>query len=235
MADEGLQSLIDKLQGDVIDEARGKAEALLREAEAEAEACRAQAESDAERLRDGARRDAEHSRERGTRALEQAARDLLLATRLAILEVTTSLARDLAAEAMDADTVRAMLVAMAEAYAARGGPARRMSVLVSAADREALTVHLLDAYRARLGEGIELRVDPDGERGFRIAMPDEDAVHDLTLPALAEALAASVRPELARRLRAAAADPVAGVPHAADGNTGSDDARVAAAPAPARD
>lgn len=209
MTDDGLQTLIDRLQGDVLDEARAKADALLREAQERADAERARAAQEAARLRSEAERDAALHRERGTRALEQAARDLLLATRTAVLDVVAALARDAVARALDVDTVEALLRTMTEAYAAAGAEGRRVTVLLSDADRAALEARLAGAYRERLGAGLELRPDPAVERGFRLTWGEDGVVHDLTLDALADALAAQVRPELAERLRAAAADPSA--------------------------
>lgn len=202
---EALQSLIDKLQGEVVDEAQARADAVLAEAEAEAARRLQAANSEAQRIRSQAERDAELSRERGEKALEQAGRDLLMAVQRGVEDVVMALVHDSLAEALTPETLRDMLLVMAEAYARRSGPERRMSVLLGDKDREKLARFYADEYRQKLGEGIDIRLGRDIDKGFRVSMTGDHVEHDFTLEAIAAALADMLRPELAAVLAGASA------------------------------
>lgn len=197
---EALQSLIDKLQGEVVDEAQAKADAILAEAETQARQRLAEATADAARLRADAERDAGLARERGEQALRQAGRDLLMAVRRGVEDVVMALVRTSLAETLTPETLRDMLLVMAEAYARRSGPERRMSVLLGEEDREKLAHYYADEYRQKLGEGIDIRLGRDIEKGFRVSMTGDHVEHDFTLNAIAAVLSEMLRPELAKAL-----------------------------------
>jgi len=202
---EALQSLIDKLQGEVVDEAQSKADAVLAAAKAEADRRLAAADAEARKIRDGAERDGALLRERGERALEQAGRDLLIAVRRGVEDVVMRLVEVSLEDALTPETMRDMLLAMAEAYAKRSGPDRRMSVLLGPDDRDQLARYYAEQYRQKLHQGIEIRVGRDIDKGFRVALEGDHVEHDFTLQAIAEVLSEMLRPELARLLTPEAA------------------------------
>ncbi len=198
---EMLQALIDKLQSEAVDEAESRARAIVEDAEARAERLLAEAERQAEELRREALRSAESSRERGERALEQAARDLLLRLRENVLATVQELARPGLAQALDVDTLRRMLVTMVETYAARDGAPRRATALLAETDRAHLAAHYADLFREALVAGVELQADPDVDHGFRLRFDGQEVEHDVTLDALSSSLASMVHPDLASLLR----------------------------------
>lgn|GEM_PF-358004 len=204
---EMLNELIDKLQSEAVDEAERRARAIVEEAETRAERLLAEAADEAEALRREAEKSAEASRERGSRALEQAARDLLLRLRTEVLATARALARPGLAQALDGETLRRMLIAMIETYAANDGAPHRARVLLSEADRADLEAHHAALFRDELAGGVELRPDPELDRGFVVRFDGQDLVHDVTLDALSDVLASMVQPELTAVLRRAVAEP----------------------------
>ncbi len=203
---EALQSLIDKLQGEVVDEAEAKARAILAEAEAEAGRRVAAANAEATRIRGGAERDAALSRERGERGLQQAGRDVLMAVRRGVEDVVMALVHDSLSQALTPETLRDMLIVMAEAYAKRSGPERRMTVLLGEADREKLAHFYADEYRQKLEKGVDIRLGRDIEKGFRVSMNGDHVEHDFTLEAITSVMAEMLRPELAKLIAAGTAE-----------------------------
>lgn len=203
---EALQSLIDKLQGEVVDEAEAKARAILADAESEAERRIAAANAEATRIRNDAERDAGLSHERGERALKQAGRDVLMAVRRGVEDVVMALVHDSLGETLTPETLRDMLLVMAEAYAKRSGPERRMSVLLGEEDREKLAAYYADEYRQKLETGVDIRLGRDIEKGFRVSVNGDHVEHDFTLEAIASVLSEMLRPELAKLISAGIAD-----------------------------
>jgi V/A-type H+-transporting ATPase subunit E len=221
---EDLQALIDHLQRDAVEEGKRRANALVEEARAEADATVRRAEERAAVLLAEAEREAERRVERGTVALEQAGRDLLIALRQAIDATFEGLIREELDDELRPERLGEMLTRMAEAYTAHGGRERRMAVLLSEDDLDALAHLVARRFREELGRGVELRLDPTLRRGFRVRMVDEHVTHDFSLEAIAEVLAGYLRPRLAEMLPRAAQRLTAETAVPADGREGGREA-----------
>lgn len=197
---EDLQALIDRLQRDAVEEGQRRAQAIVAEAEATALALVRDAEAQGARLLERAERDAEAYTERSARALEQAGRDLLISVGQAVERLLAGLVHASLQDELKPGLLAEMLVKMSEAYVARGGRERRMDVLLSEPDLEALVSLFAQRYRDRLYEGVELKLDNEVVKGFRVVLVDDHVEHDFTIDAIAEALTYHLRPHLARIL-----------------------------------
>ena len=197
---EDLQALIDHLQRDAVEEGRRRADALVETARAEADATVREAEARAAEILADAETQAERRVERGTVALEQAGRDLLITLHQAIDDLFSGLVREALDDELGPDVLGEMLTRMAEAYTAHGGRERRMAVLLSEDDLDALAHLFTRRLRERLGRGVELRLDRTVRRGFRVEMVDENVTHDFSAGAIAEVLSDYLRPQLAEML-----------------------------------
>ena len=203
---EDLQALIERLQREAVDEGQRRARTIIDEAEATAAATTRAAEAEAQRLLERTRRDAEAYTERSRVALEQAGRDLLINVRQSIDALMASLVHESLQEVLKPDLLGEMLVKMAEAYAARGGRERRLAVLLSNDDLDAMVQLYSQRLAEKLPHGIGLRLDNSVVQGFRVALVDEHVEHDLTIDAIAAALTHHLRPHLAQLLSRVAPD-----------------------------
>ena len=197
---EDLQALIDRLQREAVDEGQRRAQATVAEAEARAEALVREAEEKAARVLERADRDAEAYTERSAHALEQAGRDLLIAVSHAVERLLAGLVHASLMETLKPELLAEMLTKMSEAYASRGGRERRMEVLLNEDDLESLVRLYAQSYRDRLQTGVELKLDNEIVKGFRVVMVEDHVEHDFTIDAIAEALTHHLRPHLARIL-----------------------------------
>jgi V/A-type H+-transporting ATPase subunit E len=195
-----LQGLIERLQREAVDEGQLAAEALVAAAQANADALLARATAEASLLRAAAERDAAATLDRGRRALQQAARDQLISLKRAIDRQFEGLVEGSLANALTPATIAEMLAKMAQAYASRSGRERRMAVLLSPHDLEQLVHHYTERYREELRLGVELRLDDQPSKGFRVVLNDDHVEHDFTLEAITEVLMRHLRPELAKLL-----------------------------------
>ncbi len=196
MAEE-LQHLIEKIQTEAIDKADKQAADMLARAKEKAARIVREAEQKADHIVEKARKDAEAFTDRSTRTLEQAGRDLLITVGQGVEHILDDLIRESLEEAMSIDVVKQMLVKMADSYMARGGKDRRMDLLLSEADQKELVKFYSDRYKQKMGAGVEIKVDPSIDRGFKVSFVDDHAHHDFTKTAIAEALANFLRPHLA--------------------------------------
>lgn len=196
MAEE-LQHLIDRIQKEaveaaeqqsarIVSKAKEKAAALVREGEEKARALRAQAEKDAEAFR-----------ERGTRTLEQAARDLLISVGQGVENILADIVDEAVDKALDIGTLKQMLVKLVESYCAHGGEESRLDLLISPQDQQELVKFFADQYRQKLLHGAELHVDSGVFKGFKVTFKEGNAYHDFTKTAIAESLVNFLRPHLA--------------------------------------
>ncbi|MGE5228665.1 MAG: hypothetical protein ACM3MJ_02985, partial [Deltaproteobacteria bacterium] len=143
---------------------------------------------------------------RGTTALEQAARDFLLALRQSIEAVLRETLCESVAEALSPDVMAQILVRLADAYAAHDMNESRVDVLLSPEDRDAVGAIVMEKYRELVRQGLTLRPDERVEDGFKVSFVDYNLYHDFSAGALAEALAPVLRPPLCDIVRRAAAE-----------------------------
>jgi len=193
-----LQSLIEKLQREAVEEGQRQAQAITAEAQAKAIKTVKEAEAKAARILEQAEQDAKAFTERSTRALEQAGRDLLISVSQGVESILAGLVRESLQQALTPEVLREILLKMTEAYLVRGGRERRMTVLLSPEDHEQLVKYYAELYRQKLAQGVELKLDNEVVRGFRVAMDEGYIEHDFTLSAIAEALTYYLQPHLAR-------------------------------------
>ncbi len=196
MAEE-LEHLIEKLQSEAISKAESQAADIVAKAKQKAAAEVKEAESKAQEILAQAERDAEQYTERSIRTLEQVSRDLLISVGQGVENILDDLVGESLDEAMSIDIVKDMLVRMAETYITRNDKERRVGLLVSPEDQEALVKFYAERYRKKLGDSIEIRPDRSISKGFRVSFKDEHAHHDFTKEAIAEALSRFLRPHLA--------------------------------------
>ena len=202
--EEQLQSLLDRIRHEGVEQAEAEAASIVGEAQERARRVVAGAEAEADGLRRRAEADAEASRERGEKALEQAGRDFLLALQKSIEAILGETLRDTVATALTPDVVADMLVRLAEAYAAHDMNESRVDVLLAAEDREAIAALVMQKYRDLVNQGLTLRADERLDKGFKVSFVDANLYHDFSLPALAEALAPVLKHPLGEIVQRAA-------------------------------
>jgi len=153
--DEQLQSLLDRIRHEGVEQAEAEAKGIVDEAKERARRVVAEAEEEADGLRRRAETDAAASQERGEKALEQAGRDFLLALQKRIEAILRETLRDTVATALTPDVVADMLVRLAESYAAHDMNESRVDVLLAPEDREAVAALVMQKYRDLVGQGLQ--------------------------------------------------------------------------------
>lgn len=194
---EDLQHLIEKIHSEAIVKAEQDAAEILSNAKEKASGLVKEAEQQARDITAQAEQEAQKFTERSKRTLEQVSRDLLISVGQGVAQILNDLVNESLDEAMTIDVVKEMLARMADTYIGREGKERRIGLLVSPEDQEALVAFYADRYRKKLGDTIEIRPDRSIVKGFRVWFEDEHAHHDFSREAIAEALSKFLRPHLA--------------------------------------
>ncbi len=205
MAEE-LQGLIDRIQQDGIARAEAEAARILAAAKAEAAAIVAEAGTRAKAIVAQAEHEARLFDDRANKALEQAARDVVLSVQSAVTRTLQSIVSARVGEALSVDVLKQMLVAFIEGYCARQGEGDRIDLLVSEADRQAIVDYFLREYRDAIARGVEIRADAGIVRGFRVSIQNDQLRHEFTQQDIADALGRLLRPRLAEIVKRAVKD-----------------------------
>jgi V/A-type H+-transporting ATPase subunit E len=207
---EELQSLLDRIQRDGVEKAETEARAIVSKARQEAEAMAAKARGDADALVAQAKRDAAAYEERARTALRQAARDAVLSVAQSVQAALQSLVRREVSSALGHhETLRRMLVHMTDNYF-KGKGDGRVDVLLSPAEQKEVADFFLSRFAAELKQGLEIKADDKIVRGFRVSAAKGTVEHDFTDEAIAQALAALLRPALAEIVKDAMASATGG-------------------------
>lgn len=189
---ENLDALLTKIRSEGVETAKAEADALLAKAKEEAATIVAQAKTEAETLMTQAKAEATRSAQGAEATVRQAARDVVLKLEQ---DITALLERTLGG-AVDASLKTESLVASlvneaVTAYVKTG------DVTIAAPET------LVPALKASLADQKEVTVvtDPQLGTGFKVRLSGGRVEHDFSGEAVTSALAALLRPQLAKLLK----------------------------------
>ena len=189
---EELQSLLNKIRHDGVDKAKAEADGIVAEAKAQAAFIVKTAQTEAEKFRAEAKRDADAFAARSQETLQQAARDVSLSIEQAVTGVLNKvLAQNVNVALSNSSAAAGLVIEAIKAYAS----GKKAEV---AAGRE-----LADMLRVQLAQQSEITVVTNETlgTGFKIRLSGGRIEHDFTGPAVTEALARLLRPQLAALLK----------------------------------
>ena len=195
MAEE-LQPLLDQIRKEGVEKADAEAAEILAKAKEKAAQTVRDAEAKAKELVAKAETDAEVFTERSIATIEQAARDVLITGGQGIENIISEIVAESTTDALNTEVLEQMLVNMAQSCAEKQGETR-IEMLVSEADQKELVKFFAAKYSDKMSHGIELHVDSEILKGFKVSFADDHAYLDFTQEAIAEALTAFLRPKLA--------------------------------------
>jgi V/A-type H+-transporting ATPase subunit E len=202
MAEE-LQSLIDRIQQDGVAKADAEARRIVAAANEQAAGIMRDAETRAKALLAQAEQEARTFGERADKALEQAARDVVLQVQEAVTQTLQALVATRVGEALAPDTLKQMLLKVVQAYCGKEGDCSQIDLLVSPADQKSIVEFFLKEYRDSIDRGVEIHADTGVVKGFRVSIENAQLHHDFTQKEIAAALGRLLRPRLAEIMKRA--------------------------------
>ena len=194
---EELQPLLDRIRKEAVDTARREAERIVDDAKKKAAQIITDTEHKVKTLMDKADRDAAAFTERSLNTLSQASRDVLISIGEGIDKMFSDIIAASVNQSLDQDTVQEMLIRLAQAYGSGQGKTNRIEVLLGKQDGEKLAALLKAGLLEKLSGGVEIRVDNSAFRGFKVSFSEGSVYHDFSAEAIAEAISAFLRPQLA--------------------------------------
>ncbi|MEN7973283.1 MAG: hypothetical protein ABFR47_05565 [Verrucomicrobiota bacterium] len=200
MAEE-LKHLIEQIQKEGVEKAEEQANTIISQAKEKAAKIITEAEQKAQDSLTKAQAESEAFSERSVKTLKQAARDLLITVGQGCEKVVGEVLGKEVDEALSGDLLQKMISSVIEQNS--GG----VELSVSANDKVALATYCAELAK-KSGKEIELISDSEILSGFKVGFKDKNVYLDYTGEAVADALAASLRPELAKTVSAVAREQV---------------------------
>lgn len=190
-----LNNIIQKIKTEGIQEAEKKSEEIIKEAELSASKIIDQARQDAGTIIEDAEAEIRKKESISKTALEQAARDIILSIRSAIIEILDSLIKNEYKKTLSVETLETILLKIIEGWNKDKGEGLNLELILSESDKSALTEGFMSKLKDQLGTGMELKAHPDIEKGFRISLKDNHIYYDFTDESIAEVLAEYLNPK----------------------------------------
>ena len=188
---------MERIQKEGVEKARAEADAIVAAARTRAELTIKEAEQKAQGILEKAGRDGELFAARGRKAVEQAARDIVITVREAVQDSFRNLVNRDVNEALSAETLKQMLAKVVECYCRGAAGSARMQILVEPEQQKAILDFFTARYAQELRSGLEIKADESVMSGFKVRVADRKLEHSFSDEAITEALCRFLRPQLA--------------------------------------
>jgi len=189
-----LESLIEKIKTEGIEQARQNAQAIIDKAQEEARQIINQAQTEANQVLENARLEARKIEANTLAALKQAERDTILVTREKLKNLfDTVLKKEIGATLTPGFLARLILVVVQSI----GSGAE---VLLNETDLTELQALLLDKTHAGLSEAVAFKIDKGISKGFRIGRQGDHVYYDFTDQSLTDFLREFLNPSITELL-----------------------------------
>lgn len=189
---EDLQYLIDRIQKEAVNKAESEASAIIASAKTKAAELVKAAEVEAAAKLEKADKDAAVYAERSERALEQAARDVLISVGRRFEKMVNDIVALQVQKNLTGATVKEMMLALAKNYNSD------LDVVLSEAEKSKLQSFVVGEFQKALGAGVKVESDAGIKFGFQLKLENGNVSHEFTAPAIATALSSLVRPNIAK-------------------------------------
>ncbi|HQB65907.1 MAG TPA: ATPase, partial [Fibrobacteraceae bacterium] len=136
--------------------------------------------------------------ERSERALEQSARDILITVGKSLEKMILDILDLQVEKALSESTIKELLLSLAKNYSSD------VEVALSESDVNKLTSFILGEFKKQLSAGVQVESDSSVRFGFRVKLDGGKVSHEFTNEAMADALSALLRPQLAKVVTKAA-------------------------------
>ncbi len=190
--DVKLDSLIEKIRKEGIEQAQQQADEILKEAKQKAAAIVEQAKKEAEKIVSDGKKQVDQYQATAEIDLKQSARNFELLLKEKIQALFDRVFKQQVAKTLTPDFLKAMILKIIANWAKNGA----VEVVVSEQDKDQLEAVLFHGVHDELKKSIQLRVSSDVANGFRIGLKDNQVYYDFSDETIAEVLKSLINPKL---------------------------------------
>lgn len=193
-----LESLIEKIKKDGIEEAKRNGEEIVNAARKQSQEMLERAKKEAAGIISGARNEAEKLTRNSQAALQQAGRDLVLSLRQELAKVFDEVLKKKVDAELDGDFLKDIIAKFVMAWAEKKDAS--IEVLLNKNDAKKLEGVLVASLKKEAAKTIEIRVSKTLAYGFRIGVKGSDVYYDFSDEAILEALKVFLNPATSQLL-----------------------------------
>lgn len=194
---EDLQGLLNKIHTDGIQKAEEEKAAILADAKKEAAKIIAEAKTQAESDMEKAKAFAAAEQDKAVKAIQQAARDAVIALKADLLTRLNAVARDCAGRAMTPELMGQIILEMAKAYGKNPSAEASIELLLPQKEQAEAEALLKSALLADLKAKPKINLTSEFGAGLQISFANDEVFFDFSDEALADILCKFVGPKLA--------------------------------------
>lgn len=190
--DVKLDSLIEKIRKEGIEQAQHSADEIIKEAKQKANALVDQAKKEAEKIVADGQKQVEQYKKTAEIDLKQSVRNFELLLKEKINKLFDNVFKRQVSAEMKPDFLKEMVLNIVENWAKD----KHTEIVINEKDREQLTDLLFSGIKQDLKKSIIIRVSKDVANGFRIGLKGDQVYYDFSDESIAEILKSLVSPKL---------------------------------------
>ncbi|MFH1846091.1 MAG: hypothetical protein ABH869_00860 [Candidatus Omnitrophota bacterium] len=189
-----LKEIIEKIKQDGVGEAEKLAVDIIKKAEEKAGAILKKAGEEQADIETRTSAELESFKKNADQAIQQAARDVLLGLKEAILCLFERIIKVEVDKQLSAQVLKEMIIKLAERFPVTGEAG--IEVILNEKEKNDLEKIFLAGLKKRIAEGVTLKASKTMEKGFRIGEKDKKAYYDFTDETIAEAFKLFLNPKI---------------------------------------
>ncbi|MBN2010187.1 hypothetical protein JW960_12650 [candidate division KSB1 bacterium] len=190
--DVKLDSLIEKIKKEGIEEAQSSADEIVKEARKKATKIVEDAKKEAEKVVDDGKRKVDQFKATAEADLQQAARNAELLLKEKFTALFDAVFKREVGEKLSADFMKDVILKIVDSWAKDANA----EVVLNDKDKKALETVLFKGVKEDAKKGVTLKVSPDVANGFRIGVKGSDVYYDFSDDAIAAVLKSLINPNL---------------------------------------
>ncbi len=193
-----LENLIEKIKKEGVEEGKKQSQEIIKNAEQQAEKIAAEAKKEAEARKEEAYKDISNKERNAKKSIQQAGRNVVLTVRQELERICKILLERQISESMKPELVADLIKRVVEEWPSNREAA--FEVLVSKEDKEKIEKLVLAEFKKDAKNGIEIKINRNIRKGFRIGIKGEDTYYDFSQEAVTQALGQFLAPQISQLL-----------------------------------
>lgn len=190
--DVKLDSLIEKIRKEGIEDAQHAADSIIKEAKQKAASIVEKAKQEAEKITENGKHQVDQYKATADVDLKQAARNIELLLKEKIHTLFDSVFKRQVSAEMKPGFLKELIVKIVNTWAKDS----KAEIVINEKDKDQLEKVLFSGVKDELKNSISIRVTSDISNGFRVGLKDEEVYYDFSDESIAEVLKSLINPKL---------------------------------------
>ncbi|MCF7869580.1 MAG: hypothetical protein K9L69_03920 [Candidatus Omnitrophica bacterium] len=193
--DVKLESLIEKIKKEGVDQAQQQSDQIIKDAHAKGKEIIQKAKDQAQKIKKEAEKEAQKFQENAKISLKQAARNVILSIREKLISIFDSILKRELKESLSPEAIVKMLESIIDKWSKEKD--KEFEVLVNKKDKKELEELVLAKFAQGAHDKIEIKSSSQIEKGFQIGIKGEDTHYDFSDEGITESLSVFLNPAIA--------------------------------------